>query len=250
MYQKMKIFLYTTFILAVGLSDYGLCSEKPRFHELPDSVQLSSPEIYEAVSSLRTEFKLAKWPMKLKYEDVPKSRIPLEVFRDVEKWTRTIIQDHWLPPRLKSRMRGLIDGYPPRDYLMVRFRIGQTVIQVVDTCIGLAILLKPDVQLSEGDEIEQFISNCMHKYILLEPQRIDRYEFRLRKENVEGRRLFHGTMICDFDLKDHQSWERRIWWNHVLVWTDGEVLQFCFAKLNGKKREMNQVSSGISRRFK
>jgi hypothetical protein len=187
------------------------------------------------------------WPTDLTPVDA--EAIPKPVYVQATKWLRTMIKPQWLPDDPNIWMAGVRKEVPLKaDYLVLRYKIGGTRIQIQEDGAGVSLLI--DTGAFADMKPEALLTSAIRKFLKYPEDKLNTLKFFLKSFEHDGRRIYYGSVDCDFDRYDREAHFKRIWYNYTFLWTDGRRVFFSLVEMDGRPPKRKQARAGIARRFK
>ena len=217
-----------------------------------DDIQLVSDGLQAALKLRGLEYADAAWPRNLATDKVAIEEIPKKVLSETNKWIRIMIKNEYIPKEPNEWLVGirkpLKEDYIA-DYLVMRYCVGSNSVQIQENGVAVCLLIDVNDPNLWRTRAEDFLVATVNKFLNFPADKLDKLTFRLDSFAYDGQTVFYGTMDCDFDFESRESWEKRVWWNHTYVWTDGKRAYFGLVERDGKPVERNQAKPGPVRRF-
>jgi len=240
-------------ILPMAMTVWALAA--PEATPLPAKGNLFREAVRSKLATLHLEYRDAIWPSQAELEKkVDPSLVPAAVTERAERWVNTILKEEWVPTDLARRFIPLtrtVPTVPPDqvDYLVARYKVSVTQIQIEETGVSLSVLITPEGG-SPASDVESYIKSAAARYLNLPPEVLAKGELKLKSEGLsDGGRLYYGTM----DYKYEPLMRNRAWWNHTYLWSDGKSLYFHTLERTGTEPargpELQQAKPGIPPRF-
>lgn len=216
-----------------------------------DDVQLVSDGLQAAVKLKGLEYADSAWPKNLDTDKVNPDYIPRRVLVENKKWIRLMIKNEYIPKEPNEWLLGVckpLGGYTA-DYLVMRYSIGPHRMQIQENGVTVCLLIDVNDPNFWKPRVEDFLSAVVREFLNYPSDKLSKLTFKLNSFAHGGQTVFYGTMDCDFDFENEQAWEKRTWWNHTYVWTDGKRAYFSLVEMDGRPVEGNQAKPGPVRRF-
>jgi hypothetical protein len=202
---------------------------------VPDTLQLLTNESLDDFPAFTRD--IIVWPDKVKTERNtldPSSPLVAAGISNTLRWLELVLQPHWVPSLEDSpsviplALRADVQG---NDAVRLRFKIHDTVIQVVSTSSGLNLLIQGPVPPKSNGLVSQaealsYIGTKIDQY-LQHSQQVKAVSLKLVREQGRG---FRGDPEVRPETCDH-------WWGLVAWWTDGNVVLFSIGKAEGGASE-------------
>lgn len=182
---------------------------------------------------------------------VTSDRIPDDVRNEAGRWIRATLKSEWVPATWPQNLIGVRNQYLGADVLVGRYTKGAYDVQLIERVSVLQVLVKPHTEPLRGTAPEAdfmaLIKGCAAELIRFPEEKLGAVTFTLTQRAKEGDRvLYSGVMNCEYELGRTENWS---WWNHMMVWTDGEVVSLGLAKMDGQPRGRQAIAS-TGKRFK
>jgi hypothetical protein len=267
----MKIIKFTVALSVIfGICSLGTASEKTVPKVIAPNVQIVSDKLQLSLKQKGLEYVDSTWPKDIDKIRVDRAKVPEDVMAKTSKWLRTMIRSKYLPHDLNNWLIAIrkpkpgyfvvkreLDGVHKVhvkdegsiDYLIMRYEVGGHKLQVQEDGIAMSILIDPNNSIGENQEIEDFVTNIVREFLNYPQDKIGSLTFHLKNFKHNQKTIYYGTMDCDFDVHSKDAWDKRIWWNHTYIWTDGKRIYFSLVEMDGKPRKKTQAKPGIPPRF-
>jgi hypothetical protein len=218
---------------------------------LSNNLVVVSEDLNTKLATKAVEFSDSMWPKNLDSNKVDRSEIPDVALGKSNFWIKTIVKQEWLPTEPNDWLIGVRKRAPiEADYMVMRYKIGDDVIQIQENGVALLVLIEKKDQVAESQTIQSFMANAIKQYLNYPPDKIGLLKFYLKEFEHVGKNIFYGTVDCDFDINSKEAWENRTWWNHTYTWTDGKRIYFSVLEIDNESEEAKQAKPGIKPRFK
>ena len=267
----MKIIKFTVVLSVIsGIVSLGTASEKTVPKAIAQNVQIVSDKLQLSLKQKGLEYVDSTWPKDLDKAKVDKSKVPENIMAKTSKWLRTMIKSKYLPEDPNNWLIAIRKPKPgyfvvkrgPNgvrkvhikeggsiDYLIMRYSMVGHKLQIQENGSAFLLLIEihdPDVF---NPQIEQFITDAIYEFLNYPEAQKEHLKFYLKSFTYNKRRIYFGTVNCNFDRKNSEAWTKRIWWNHTYIWTDGKRVYFSLVEMDGEPRDARQAKPGIRRRF-
>lgn len=245
----MRSLIAGLILVVLGSCVYGAGSTAEKVSPIAPEVQLVSKDLVGRVGEKDSVFLDAQWPTDADSRKVRTDRIPERALARTTTWLRTMIKVQWLPLDPNAWMTGVQKEKPVEaDYLILRYQIEKTKIQIQEDGTGVSILI--DTGTFADMKPEAFLTSTIRKFLRYPEDRLGTLKFYLKSFEYEGKTISYGTVDCDFDRYDTEAFFKRTWYNHTFVWTDGRRAFFSLVESTGQPPQHKQARPGIPRRFK
>jgi len=261
-----RLLLLIVLIIVVG-SETSFAVHK--FDKISDDVKIVPEDLLPRLGQKGLEFTDSNWPKDIGRRKVDLAKVPDEVLQTAIDWMRIMIRDEWVPDDLKNQIIGIRKPKPGYfivkdsneenkihmqekgtvDYLIVRYKVDGHKIQVQENGIGMSILIDPNDSIYENQEIGNFMTDVIYRFLNYPKDKRGTLKFYLKSFTYENKKIYFGTVDCDFDRNDDEAWLRRTWWNHSYVWTDGQKVYINLVEMDGKPCKATYAKPGYPIRF-
>jgi len=216
-----------------------------------DDIQLVSDGLQAALKAKGLEYADSAWPKNLDTGKVDANYIPAKVLSENNKWLRLMIKNEYLPKEPNEWLVGIRKtmGEYTGDYLVMRYAVGVHKFQIQENGGVVRLLIHINDPNLWRTRVEDFLVETVNKFLNFPADKLRKLTFRLDSFAYDGQTIFYGTMDCDFYFESREAWDKRIWWNHTYVWSDGKRAYFSLVEMDGKPVEGNQAKPGPVRRF-
>ena len=217
-----------------------------------DDIQFVSDGLQAALKLRGLEYADATWPGNLNTDKVDVNQIPAEVIAETTKWIRIIMKSEYIPKEPSEWLLGIrkpLEKDYIADYLVMRYSVGPHRIQIQENGMAVCLLIDVNDPNLWRTKVENFLAATVRKFLNYPEDKLSKLTFKLDSFIYDGQTIFYGTMDCDFDFESSEAWDKRVWWNHTYVWTDGKRAYFSLVEMHGKPVEGTQARPGPVRRF-
>jgi hypothetical protein len=251
--NKMKVARWLTLILVMLLiADLKpvLCAALPM--RIADDVQIVPDGLQAALKAKGLEYADSAWPKELGRNKVDEDQIPGTVLAKTTNWIRVMIKNEYLPKEPNEWLVGIRKamGEYTADCLVMRYSVGPHKVQIQEYPGTVRLLIDVNDPNLWKTRVEDFLAATVSKFLNYPVDKLSKLTFKLNKFAHESQTIYYGTMDCDFDFESKEAWEKRVWWNHTYVWTDGKRAYFSLVEMDGKPVEGTQARPGFPRRFR
>jgi hypothetical protein len=214
---------------------------------IPTDVQIITEGLRARLVEKDSLFTDSWWPADL--PRVSPEAIPAKVYVHATKWLRTMIKPQWLPDDPNIWMAGVRKKVPLKaDYLVLRYQIGGTKIQIQEDGAGVSLLI--DTGAFADMEPDAFLTSVIRKFLRYPEDKLNTLKFFLKSVEHDGRRIYYGSVDCDFDRYNREAHFKRIWYNYTFLWTDRRRVFFSLAEMDGQPPKRKRARPGLPKRFK
>lgn len=267
----MKIIKFTIALSVIfGIGSLRTASARTVPKIIAPDAQIVSDELQLSLKQKGLEYVDSTWPKDLHKIRVDRAKVPQDVMAKTSKWLRTMIRSKYLPqdpnnwliairkPKtgyfvVKRKPDGVHKVHVKEegsiDYLIMRYFIGSHKLQIQENGSAVHLLIDINDPNIFNPQIEQFLKDVVYEFLNYPEGKKDSLTFYLKSFAHNKKRIYFGTVDCDFNRKDRQAWFRRIWWNHTYIWTDGKRVYFSLVERDGKPLKRTQPKPGSPKRF-
>jgi len=267
----MKIIKFTISMSVIfGIGSLRTASARTVPKIIAPDVQIVSDKLQSSLKQKGLEYVDSTWPKDLDKIRVGRAKVPEDVMAKTSKWLRTMIRSKYLPedpnnwliairkPKpgyfvVKRELDGVHKVHVKEegsiDYLIMRYSIGSHKLQIQENGSAVQLLIDVNDPNIFNPQIEQFLKDVVYEFLNYPEGKRDSLRFYLKSFTHNKKRIYFGTVDCNFDRKDSHAWAKRIWWNHTYMWTDGKRIYFSLVEMDGKPRKKTQAKPGIPPRF-
>jgi len=249
--MKALGWMMPVFAIAI-IVDAGLAFSGSLPMRIREDVQLVSDGLQAALKARGLEYSDAAWPKQLSQKKVSAQEIPGRVLAKAANRLRVMIRKEYLPKEPNDWLVGIrkpVCGYTA-DYLVMRYALGPHLIQVQENGVAVSLLIDVNDPNLLSTRVEDFLTRAVRTFLNYPVDKLSKLKFHLRSFAHGGQTISYGTMDCDFDVASKQAWQKRKWWNHTYVWTDGRRVYFSLVQMDGATYEnKGQAKPGFPKRF-
>lgn len=135
---------------------------------------------------------------------------------------------------------------------MGRYTKGAYDVQVIENLSGVDVLVRPHTTAVPADapqaEFESLIKRCADDLLYFPDGKFRNAALHLTLiARSQARAVYSAALNCEYDPNDEPHRSR---WNYIYCWTDGEVVAFSIAKLDGIERKPTSAIASDGKRFK
>lgn len=174
------------------------------------------------------------WPGVIDNQNVVgRNRIPEAVFEQARIGIRLGIKPEWMPPSWPNDLIGVRNHWLGSDVLVGRYRKGDFEVQLVEDSSSVTLLVRPNhwrvAPAESKTKFEQLVRRVVSEFTNYPEDKLPSASIILYERSASrDHALYSGAVNCEYEPE--QPEKRVWWWNRILVWTDGEVVEFSYAK--------------------
>jgi len=246
--MKRRPFAVTLWVMSVlVMAPRAYATSRPA----PEMERLLDTKLQQAVLKLPLAYRNCIWPADEELQGaVPLGSIRREVLRNAVDFVGTVLKAGWVRESLGDHFIALTRKRatsPPsdRDWLMARYGIDETELQVMEDGVSVAVLVVPRGKFPADTSPKEYVCALAKRFLKIPEDRTGAVVVTLRRLAVDKQDSLHYGRIR---LGDENMGTDGLWWHRVNVWCHGSTVYFRVRRSRGQV-DRARATPGIPRRF-